>query len=90
MPTRMAAALPRFHCHHLARSVALFTEQHFMVFLVSDTRLGPILLRSSVAVAGVLARPVTILLETPIGAQENNARESSQKAKRFLLKVLVF
>jgi hypothetical protein len=33
------------------------------------------LLATSLAVAGVLARPIVILLETLIGAGENNARE---------------
>jgi hypothetical protein len=33
------------------------------------------LLATSLPVAGVLARPIVILLETLIGAGENNARE---------------
>src|SRR6266545_4659771 len=53
-----------FHCHGLARTCCAAHRATLQRVFLADKKLGPILFRASVAVAGVLAQPVAILLET--------------------------
>src|SRR6266849_4350919 len=57
-----------FRYHHLPARVALLTELRSASF-PSKSKLAAILLRLSLEVAGVLAQPVAILLETAVGDQ---------------------
>ncbi len=61
MPTRMPATLLVFRYIISQLRVALLT---FLSFLLSELTLRGILVRESLSVAGVLAQPIAILLET--------------------------
>ena len=66
MPTRMLASLLRLSPQIISPSgVDLLT---FLSFLLFELTLRGILVRESLSVAGVLAQPIAILLETAAGA----------------------